>query len=40
MPERRYYSPVPRGFEIRIAEAMQRRRVQDDSAKQPDRKSK
>jgi putative ATPase len=30
MPDRRYYFPVPRGFEIRIAEAMQRRRAQDD----------
>jgi putative ATPase len=29
MPDRRYYSPVQRGFEIRIAEAMQRRRTQD-----------
>jgi putative ATPase len=38
MPERRYYSPVPRGFEIRIAEAMQRRRAQDESAKNNDRK--
>ena len=27
MPDRRYYSPVERGFEIRIAEAMARRRV-------------
>jgi putative ATPase len=25
MPDRRYYSPTPRGFEIRIAEAMARR---------------
>ena len=32
MPDRRYYFPVPRGFEIRIAEAMQRRRAQDDHA--------
>jgi putative ATPase len=38
MPDRRYYSPVPRGFEIRIAEAMQRRRAQDESAKDTDRK--
>jgi putative ATPase len=29
MPDRRYYSPVQRGFEIRIAEAMERRRAQD-----------
>ncbi|HTQ37157.1 MAG TPA: replication-associated recombination protein A, partial [Steroidobacteraceae bacterium] len=29
MPDRRYYFPVPRGFEIRIAEAMQRRHAQD-----------
>ncbi|MEJ0100569.1 MAG: replication-associated recombination protein A [Pseudomonadota bacterium] len=38
MPDRRYYSPVPRGFEIRIAEAMQRRRAQDESTKNTDRK--
>jgi putative ATPase len=38
MPERRYYFPVPRGFEIRIAEAMQRRRAQDQSANPVDRK--
>lgn len=38
MPDRRYYFPVPRGFEIRIAEAMQRRRAQDDTAKNTDRK--
>jgi putative ATPase len=38
MPDRRYYSPVPRGFEIRIAEAMQRRRAQDDHAANTDRK--
>jgi putative ATPase len=37
MPDRRYYSPVPRGFEIRIAEAMSRRRGQDDQ-KDTDRK--
>jgi putative ATPase len=30
MPDRRYYSPVQRGFEIRIAEAMARRREQDN----------
>jgi putative ATPase len=30
MPDRRYYSPVQRGFEIRIAEAMARRRAQDN----------
>src|SRR5690606_15135036 len=29
MPDRRYYEPVQRGFEIRIAEAMARRRAQD-----------
>jgi putative ATPase len=29
MPDRRYYSPVQRGFEIRIAEAMARRHAQD-----------
>jgi putative ATPase len=28
MPDRKYYSPVPRGFEIRIAEAMARLRGQ------------
>jgi putative ATPase len=38
MPDRRYYSPVPRGFEIRIAEAMQRRRAQDELAANNDRK--
>jgi putative ATPase len=38
MPDRRYYSPVPRGFEIRIAEAMQRRRAQDELAATTDRK--
>jgi putative ATPase len=37
MPDRRYYSPVQRGFEIRIAEAMSRRRGQDDK-KDTDRK--
>jgi putative ATPase len=35
MPDRRYYSPVQRGFEIRIAEAMARRRAHDSP---PDRK--
>lgn len=29
MPDRHYYSPVDRGFEIRIAEAMARRRQRD-----------
>jgi putative ATPase len=33
MPDRRYYSPVQRGFEIRIAEAMERRRAQDNQTK-------
>ena len=33
MPDRRYYAPTPRGFEIRITEAMDRRRKAD-----PDRK--
>lgn len=33
MPDRRYYAPTPRGFEIRIIEAMERRRKAD-----PDRK--
>ncbi|MEO6080358.1 MAG: replication-associated recombination protein A [Steroidobacteraceae bacterium] len=37
MPDRRYYSPVQRGFEIRIAEAMARRRAQDNNMNQ-DRK--
>jgi putative ATPase len=37
MPDRRYYSPVQRGLEIRIAEAMSRRRAQDDK-KDTDRK--
>jgi putative ATPase len=37
MPDRRYYSPVQRGFEIRIAEAMQRRRAQDEAAKKTDK---
>jgi len=40
MPDRRYYSPVPRGFEIRIAEAMARRRVQDTDNNESDRKEK
>ncbi len=40
MPDRRYYFPVQRGFEIRIAEAMQRRRTQDDTAKNTDRNTK
>ncbi|HXS31723.1 MAG TPA: recombination factor protein RarA, partial [Steroidobacteraceae bacterium] len=40
MPDRRYYSPVPRGFEIRIAEAMTRRRAQDTDNKESDRKEK
>ncbi|MFM1885228.1 MAG: hypothetical protein RL026_385 [Pseudomonadota bacterium] len=29
MPDRRYYSPVPRGLELKIAEALQRRRQTD-----------
>ena len=29
MPDRRYYSPAPRGLEIRIAEAMEKRRNSD-----------
>jgi putative ATPase len=40
MPDRRYYFPVPRGFEIRIAEAIERRRAQDESVKATDRKDK
>ncbi len=38
MPARRYYEPVQRGFEIRIAEAMAKRRAQDSTANQTDRK--
>jgi putative ATPase len=38
MPDRRYYSPVQRGFEIRIAEAIERRRAQDSKQTQKDRK--
>jgi putative ATPase len=40
MPDRRYYSPVQRGFEIRIAEAMARRRALDTQNKDTDRKDK
>ena len=40
MPDRRYYSPVQRGFEIRIAEAMARRRLLDTRNKETDRKDK
>jgi putative ATPase len=40
MPDRRYYSPVPRGFEIRIAEAMARRHARDQQATEKDRKDK
>jgi putative ATPase len=40
MPDRRYYSPVPRGFEIRIAEAMARRHARDEKATEQDRKDK
>jgi len=38
MPDRRYYHPVARGLEIRIAEAMERRRARDTSAADNDRK--
>jgi putative ATPase len=38
MPDRRYYSPSPRGFEIRISEAMARRKQLDDESKNPSRK--
>jgi putative ATPase len=38
MPDRRYYAPVPRGFEIRIAEAMARRRAPDQDNEQTHRK--
>ena len=37
MPDRRYYFPVQRGFELRIAEAMQRRRAQDEATPAADR---
>jgi putative ATPase len=40
MPDRRYYAPVQRGFEIRIAEAMERRRAQDQNTNDQDRKPK
>jgi putative ATPase len=40
MPDRRYYSPVQRGFEIRIAEAMARRRAQDADPQVEDRNNK
>jgi putative ATPase len=40
MPHRHYYFPVQRGFEIRIAEAMQRRRARDESAQDNDRNRK
>jgi putative ATPase len=40
MPDRRYYAPVQRGFEIRIAEAMERRRAQDQNTTDQDRKPK
>lgn len=33
MPERRYYSPVPRGFELKVGEAMVRRRTLDEQRK-------
>jgi putative ATPase len=36
MPDRRYYSPAPRGLEKQIGEALERRRAQDsDSRKKP-----
>jgi len=35
MPDRRYYRPVPRGLEIRIAEALARLRSKADESKQP-----
>ena len=36
MPDRRYYSPAPRGLEKQIGEAMERRRSQDsESRKKP-----
>jgi putative ATPase len=40
MPERRYYSPAPRGFEIRIGEAMARRKALDADRKDKPIKSK
>jgi putative ATPase len=33
MPDRRYYFPVQQGFEIRVAEAMARRKALDDQTK-------
>ena len=33
LPDRRYYSPVPRGFELRISEAMARRKSLDEDRK-------
>jgi putative ATPase len=35
MPDRRYYSPAPRGLEIRIGEALEKRRSQDSDRKKP-----
>jgi putative ATPase len=35
MPDRRYYSPAPRGLEIKIREALDRRRNQDSDRKKP-----
>ena len=39
MPDRRYYSPAPRGFEIRIGEAMERRRAMDKDQSTTGKKS-
>jgi putative ATPase len=36
LPERRYYRPVPRGFEIRIAEALARLRAKAPPASAPE----
>ena len=35
MPDRRYYSPAPRGLEIKIGEALAKRRSQDSDRKKP-----
>ena len=35
LPDRRYYSPAPRGLEIQIGEALAKRRSQDSDRKKP-----
>jgi putative ATPase len=37
MPDRRYYSPVPRGLELRIGESMAKRREQDSQTRKTGR---